>query len=235
MQSNVNSNISTIPTTFNTNMAMNQNVNDYMNNNVNNLYSNTFCQTWQNMQPTTTLINSNLNNMLNILSLINFPIVVPYHGEHPLVNCFTPNRAKASPNWVCDICKLHYTYNVPSFYCTACDFDICQKCILCLGAYQIVIYNYNMYSLINLNQVFRNAGNLNLKVHNHPIVNIKRDNTYFTIDLKCNKCVKDLQKNDEFYYCTLCNICYCNQCYDQLTEQFVDNPDYLGKNQMTSK
>jgi len=38
-----------------------------MQNNPNNLYSYNFNQTWQNMQPQAKLINTNMNNMLNIL------------------------------------------------------------------------------------------------------------------------------------------------------------------------
>ena len=204
----------------------------------NNLYSNSFQQTWNNFQLNADINKTNMNNMLNILALINFPILVPYHSQHPLINCYTPDRAKQYGNWNCDICKNSYTYNVPSFFCTACQFDLCQKCLLSLQAYQIVIHNYLNNVPIKPNEQFKNSHCINLKVHPHPIVNIQRENTHFTLDLKCNKCIKPLKKNEQFYYCTLCNYCVCHNCYKVLNninstnKKFVENPDYLSNDQM---
>jgi hypothetical protein len=225
---------------FNQTMARNQQFYNNMQSNANgnDLYLNSFQQTWRNLQPNVAINNTNMNNMLNILSLINFPILVPYHAHHPLINCYTPDRAKQYGNWNCDICKNSYTYNVPSFFCTACQFDLCQKCLLSLQAYQIVIHNYLNNVPIKPNEQFKNSHCINLKVHPHPIVNIQRENTHFTLDLKCNKCIKPLQKNEQFYYCTLCNYCVCHNCYKVLNninstnKKFVENPDYLSNDQM---
>ena len=229
---------------FNQTMARNQQFYNNMQSNANgnNLYLNSFQQTWRNFQPNVAINNTNMNNMLNILSLINFPILVPYHAQHPLINCYTPDRAEQYGNWYCDICKNSYTYNVPSFFCTACQFDLCQKCLLSLQAYQIVIHNYLNNIPIKPNEQFKNSYCINLKVHPHPIVKIQRENTHFTLDLKCNKCIKPLQKNEKFYYCTLCNYCICLNCYQVLNntnintnntnKKFVENPHYLSNDQM---
>ena len=214
---------------FNQTMARNQQFYNNMQSNANgnDLYLNSFQQTWRNLQPNVAINNTNMNNMLNILSLINFPILVPYHAHHPLINCYTPDRAKQYGNWNCDICKNSYTYNVPS-----------QKCLLSLQAYQIVIHDYLNNVPIKPNEQFKNSHCINLKVHPHPIVNIQRENTHFTLDLKCNKCIKPLQKNEQFYYCTLCNYCVCHNCYKVLNninstnKKFVENPDYLSNDQM---
>ena len=222
-----NNNIASMQKIFDNNISMNQNFYNNMQNNPNNLYTNNFNQTWQNMQQKTDLIDTNMNNMLNILCLINFPVVVPYHSQHPLVNCFTPERAKKFKYWICDKCQAKYTLNVPSFYCTACDFDLCQKCFLSLGAYQIVLYNYLSGSLVNLNQEFRNSKNVFKNIHNHPMVIIKREKTYFAIDLKCNKCLKDFKKDDQFYYCSLCNFCVCEICFDKYNQNFFENEEYF--------
>ena len=114
----------------------------------NNLYLQNMQPTWQNMQPINNFVNQyNLNNKNNILSLINLPIITPYHSHHPLISCLTPGRAEMSANWKCNGCGCQYSYNVPTFYCTACDFDLCQRCLLSLSAFMIAIYNYNMSSL----------------------------------------------------------------------------------------
>ncbi len=59
------------------------------------------------------------------------------------------------------------------------------------------------------------------------MIKIKRERTHFTIDLKCNHCLKDFQNDDEFYYCSLCNYCICKTCFDKSNEKFWDNIQYL--------
>ena len=174
----------------------------------------------------------NFNDRSNILSLINLPIVVPYHDNHPLINCKTPGRYKGNNYWKCNNCSTNYTYNVPTFYCTACDFDLCQKCLLGLNAFMIAIYNYSK-SNIYMSQQFDNVEYYKQNLHIHPIVRILREPTYTEVPLKCNMCLKDIQRDEEFYFCSLCNYCICINCYGMnVNKQFVTNPEYLSGNQM---
>ena len=131
-----------------------------------------------------------------------------------------------------------YSYNVPSFYCTACDYDLCQKCLLSLSAFMIAVYNYqlgNMYA----SQQFTNMSLYFPKIHNHPIVKIIKEPSFSEIQLKCNFCYKALLKNEAFHYCTLCNFCVCVNCFNmnQMPKMptFVDNPEYLSNNPMNPK
>jgi hypothetical protein len=228
---------------INTQSAMNQ-MNQYMMNiSQNNLYNQNIQSTWQNMQINTNMNllapnEINLNNMTNILSLINLPIVVPCHNQHPLINCKTPGRAEISKFWICNNCRDSYSYSVPSFYCTACDYDLCQRCFLCLSAFMIAVYNYqlgNMYA----SQQFTNMSHYHQNIHNHPIVKIIKEPSFSEIQLKCNFCYKALLKNEAFHYCTLCNFCVCSNCFNmnQMPKmpKFVDNPEYLSNNQMNPK
>ena len=228
---------------INTQSAMNQ-MNQYMMNiSQNNLYNQNIQSTWQNMQINTNMNllapnEINLNNMTNILSLINLPIVVPCHNQHPLINCKTPGRAEISKFWICNNCMGSYSYNVPSFYCTACDYDLCQRCFLCLSAFMIAVYNYqlgNMYA----SQQFTNMSHYHQNIHNHPIVKIIKEPSFSEIQLKCNFCYKALLKNEAFHYCTLCNFCVCVNCFNmnQMPKmpKFVDNPEYLSNNPMNPK
>jgi hypothetical protein len=215
---------------------MNQNI---MNMNPNTLYWQNFQQTFQNMQPNMNLVNTNFNNMTNILSLLNLPIVVPYHMNHPLINCKTPGRDFGNNCWQCNLCKINYSYTVPTFYCTACDFDLCQKCLLSLNACYITIYNYSFWMNQNIyfGEDFTNSQFYNSKIHKHPMVRILREPCYFENKLKCNFCYKDILKGEQFHYCTLCNYCVCVNCYQNKInhEQFVDNPEYLNNDQMNPK
>jgi hypothetical protein len=105
---------------------LNQMNKNTMNLNQNSLYMMNFQKTWQNMQLTVKLLNVNFNNMSNILSLLNLPIIVPCHSQHPLIHCKTEGRKGTGTNWICNCCYTNYSYDVPTFYCTACDF-ICVK------------------------------------------------------------------------------------------------------------
>ena len=198
--------------------------------NENNLYSQNYQQTWHNMQQNVNLIEKNLNNMNNILSLINLPIVIPYHKQHPLISCKTPGRVKPNNYWMCDNCDNKYSYNVPSFYCTACDYDICQKCFLSLNAYQIVVYNYSK-SNIYATQDFSNNQYYKPNIHNHPIVEIIIEPTYSPINLKCNICLKDFKNQESLYYCGLCNFCLCLDCFiskNNNNDPFIFGPSFTG-------
>ena len=184
----------------------------------NSLYNQNFQQTWNNMQQNQVqLIETNFNNLNNILSLINLPVLLPYHSHHPLINCKTPGRAKPGSYWKCNSCGSDYSYNVPTFYCTNCDFDLCQKCFLSLYAYQIVVYNYNMGIIQENNNT--NPNFYNPKIHNHPMVLILREASYYTSNLKCNLCIKEINKQEPFNYCSLCNYCICNNCYIVKSQQ----------------
>ena len=64
----------------------------------------------------------------NLTSLINFSVIINVH-EHPLQLCYPLARKNYGTGWTCDKCSTSFTYDEPSFYCTFCDLDICQKCI----------------------------------------------------------------------------------------------------------
>ena len=208
---------------------MNQFIN-YMNSN--SLFSENIQQTMNNFeQNKKKYIQTNFNNMTNILSLINLPIIVPYHAEHPLINCKTPGRISEKYNfWQCDSCKTQYSYDVPTFFCTACDFDICQKCILSLGAFWIIIYNYNLGNLSEAKideESSYTMKHLNKKIHHHPTIKIIREPSYYENKIRCNLCLKEIQKDENFYFCSLCNYSVCINCYNSKgQEKFVENPEY---------
>ena len=127
---------------FNNQMVFGQ-MNQYLMNTAgNSLYDQNIFSTWKNMKMpnNSSLNNIDFNDRSNILSLINLPIIVPYHNKHPLINCKTPGRNTGNNCWRCDNCSTNYSLDVPTFYCTACDFDLCQKCLLSLNAFMIAIY-----------------------------------------------------------------------------------------------
>ena len=200
-------------------LFINQAAMDQMNQLIQNIKSNSLRNFDNDLQKYKEFIETNFNNMTNILYLINQPIKVPYHAEHPLINCKTPGRAMTViSSWQCDNCKDNYSYNVPSFYCTFCDFDLCQKCLLSLGAFWIILYDYSTSNLCQI-QIDDNSQHkskyLNINIHHHPIIKIIKEPSFCNhLLLKCNKCFKDIQNEEEFHYCSLCNYCVCLNCFN---------------------
>ena len=78
----------------------------------------------------------------NIISLINSPIQINIHA-HPLIYCCTKNRA--GNGWTCNKCLISYSYESYTFYCTFCDFDLCENCLGMFQLNQILLYDYNSY------------------------------------------------------------------------------------------
>ena len=149
----------------------------------------------------------------NSLLLINRPIKIDIHN-HPLIFCLTPDRAKFGKSWACNKCSSNYTYENASFYCTSCDFDICEKCLANYKLNEIEIINFNNNSMNspNLNNNFN--WQTNLPMHSHPLTLIKR--ICYNCLWKCKTCSNKYYKNDLSYYCSLCDYGICMNCYNSM-------------------
>ena len=162
--------------------------------------------------------NMNLNNINNsqmsLLSLINSPVLVSDHN-HPLIYSFTLDRAKFGTNWRCNKCSSFYEYNIPSFYCIFCDFDLCEKCLLQHQLFEIILYDYKYHLFNNTpnnsNQLF-NWQSI-FPCHQHLLTFIKKINNNYK--WKCNVCDMIYNNSQAFYYCSLCDFYLCQQCVIQ--------------------
>ena len=148
-----------------------------------------------------------------LISRINSSIMIKFH-QHPLYSCFSPLRANSSLFWTCNYCGSKYNYTVPSFYCTACDYDLCQKCLIQCQLYEIIMYDYSKNEFLNVTMT-QNEGNNNLSVHNHRLALIKIEiydpnNKYY---IHCKACKGNIKNTDQFYYCSLCNFYLCEKCF----------------------
>ena len=239
MGNNMNNNMGN---NVNNNMSNNNMGNNMINNNMN------FTQHFQKLHSIFTQMvpgqqyDIDFGNRKNIpLSLIHSSVMTLDH-PHPLFNCLTPQRANYSNFWTCRKCQCNYTYNVPTFYCTICDFDICQKCLMAYPLYQIELYDYNN-SGYNFNNVIINQQdpNLRLNLHNHPLKIIQipiYNSKKFGINcLKCNNKINKINSNDAFCYCSLCNFYICANCFNnpQMSNMQFNNQNqgFNQNNQMS--
>ena len=150
----------------------------------------------------------------DFLSLLNIPINLDYHN-HPLLFCFTLDRAKHGTDWSCNKCFLKYTYDTPSFYCTVCDFDLCQNCVGKYRPNQIQIYKHDMnYSQEESNNVFQ--WQTIFPKHIHLLTKIQKrniNNPNYT--WKCNDCSNSFINNYLSFYCSLCDYFICQNCINK--------------------
>ena len=163
----------------------------------------------------TNLKNNKDKDSFSLFSKINSSIMIPEH-PHPLFSCLIQERSKKSPSWSCNNCGCNYLNSVPSFYCTACDYDMCQKCLLQHPLYKINYYNYKQNQKFELN-IDKTNNNYRPDIHEHLMALIKFDiqnpgNEF----IKCKKCKGPILINEEFYYCSLCNFYVCQKCFNPL-------------------
>ena len=154
----------------------------------------------------------NTNSMINIISLINSPIFIDAH-IHPLILCLTKARANCGTTWKCNKCSGVFSYDIPSFYCSFCDFDLCKKCLENYNVGNVFVYNYsnnNMYlnSMNNPPNLFQ--WQVNLPCHNHALTLIQKENKNFS--WSCKLCNNSYSNNESFFYCSLCDYILCQYC-----------------------
>ena len=159
-------------------------------------------------------LNNINNNQMSLLSLINSPVLVLDHN-HPLIYSFTLDRAKFGTNWRCNKCSSFFAYNIPSFYCIFCDFDLCEKCLLQHQIFEVILYDYNYHLFDNIpnnsNQLF-NWQSI-FPCHQHLLTLIKKTNNNY--NWKCNVCNMFYDNSQAFYYCSLCDFYLCQKCVIQ--------------------
>jgi len=152
-------------------------------------------------------MNSYRINNNNITSLINFPILIDDH-LHPLIFC-NSLRGRNCEGWVCDKCSSNYSSITPSFYCTFCDYDLCQNC---LGEYKLKSirkYNCKLKNNINAknnkNDIF--PWQIDYPNHKHFMSHEKKMNDWF-----CESCKQNFNNKNDSYCCSLCDYDICIKC-----------------------
>ena len=153
----------------------------------------------------------------DMISLVNIPILIKNH-EHPLLFCIT----KRTGEWLCNKCHSNFKCDIPSFYCTYCNYDLCQKCLGKKKLNQIKKYNENLSTFSNIKDDKKASFDWQIKFpkHNHLLSSIKRSNNYTWIYKDCKK-----EYNEKFYsyYCSLCDYDLCEECFEKSKNPSIAN------------
>ena len=174
--------------------------------------------------------NNKRPNKYLLINKIRDPIIIDFHA-HPLYCCFTIERRAFSEFWTCKNCGNNYSFDIPSFYCTYCDYDLCQNCLmgLPLGKIKFADEKCNFKVYVN-----KNHPNYRPNFHQHPLALVKLEE-YFYNDKNIIRCKRvpgfdnngkkigneEIQLNkDSFYLCSLCNYYICKDCFQNCNQNF---------------
>ena len=161
----------------------------------------------------------------DFLCLINNTIKIESQHPHPIIFCFTPERIKKGHNWNCNKCLYRYCSQFPSFFCTFCDYDLCQNCI---GKYKINQVEINKKtSEVETNQNNQFEWQNIYPEHKHFLTLVLKRNKNFS--WKCNKCLKIYKNDESLFYCSLCDFNICKDCINKdnkknILEYDIENP-----------
>jgi len=122
--------------------------------------------------------------------------------EHKLVCCLT------NDNWVCEQCKNLYKSQDEKFYCSLCDYNLCQQCRK----------NKNYDRRKAINKKFHPDHNIDeeselLDEKKHKLKYCLTSRNYFgDTSWDCNLCNSENNKGWGFY-CTFCDYDVCTKCF----------------------
>lgn len=117
--------------------------------------------------------------------------------NHGLVLSYT-NR-----NWKCDICKISYSNDESTYYCSLCDFDVCNCCIGIIKKYPLKQFYHEQTKL----KMFK------LPLHEHNLIYCRTSRYYNNSSgWICNICRKEYSNIIWSFYCTYCDFDICLRC-----------------------
>ena len=152
-------------------------------------------------------LENNSNEFQSYLSFYNskdksYSISVKEH-EDLLAYCLT------NFDWKCNLCLFNYNKSNGRYYCTRCNFNICENC-----HYR---RKYNMKKSFPKDTIPSNLSvtdnYLNTDLHEHPLIycRISKNLTFFN-DWNCSNCCGNYNNNIWSFYCTMCNYHLCLSC-----------------------
>ena len=129
-------------------------------------------------------------------------IIVNEH-KHILVYCLTIK------DWQCNICNTNFTKNKGRYYCSLCNYNMCEAC-----------HEKNKYFMKKSFPEGVKPSNsaitepfLNTDYHEHKLVFCRASKKFaFFNGWNCNNCLESHDNDIWLYYCTCCDFNLCLKC-----------------------
>lgn len=117
--------------------------------------------------------------------------------EHGLILLYS-NR-----DWICNLCKKHYLKDDTTYYCSLCDYDVCNCCIGKIKKYPLKPFYHEQTKLKSFE----------FPCHEHKMIYCRTSRSYNEISSWiCNLCKKDYGDKIWSFYCTKCDYDICLKC-----------------------
>ena len=124
--------------------------------------------------------------------------------EHTLIYLIS------NKNWNCNICSTSYNLNNAKFYCSICDFNLCNNCKV-----KINNENKNLYLNSNSKNYFSD-NNCDTKYHKHSLIYCNTSRNEYETYWNCNVCRIKYGPQSWSFYCTKCDYDLCYNCFKNI-------------------
>lgn len=154
-----------------------------------------------------------VHSELEIMNKNNWKINTPLHpySNHNLFLYETERLF--GDGYLCNRCRKEFKNTIPSYYCTRCDFDICDNCI----KEKIMEENSKIGEYDNEGDYWQ----FKSQYHIHPLTYLTLKNDLFWI---CDKYKLEIDNGDFFFFCSECEYYLCEDCKQK---EKVGNPYQL--------
>ena len=124
-------------------------------------------------------------------------------NEHDHTLIYLINNKK----WLCKLCSKSYDSNIAKFYCSICDFNVCNSC-----KEKINHEKKNMNLNTNLRK-YSDITSVDIKYHNHSLIYCNTSRNEKETSWFCDKCKIKYGPQNWSFYCTKCDYDLCDNCY----------------------
>ena len=116
-------------------------------------------------------------------------------------------------NWSCNICYASFNSNTAKYYCSICDYNVCNNC---------KDKRNKEKKNLNLNRNLKNysEGNfVNTKYHRHSLIYCNTSRNEIETVWNCDVCGIKYGPQSWSFYCTKCDYDVCYNCFKKAKEK----------------
>ena len=110
-------------------------------------------------------------------------------------------------NWICNLCSTTFNSSIAKFYCSICDFNVCNNC---------KIKRNNEKKDLNLNSNSKNYFDdnfIDFKYHKHSLIYCNTSRNENETFWNCDVCRIKYGPQSWSFYCTKCDYDLCYNCF----------------------
>ena len=116
-------------------------------------------------------------------------------------------------NWSCNICHACFNSNTGKYYCSICDYNVCNSC-------KEKRNNEKKYLSLNCNSKNYSEGNfVNSKYHRHSLIYCNTSRNENQTIWNCDICRNKYGPQSWSFYCTKCDYDACYNCFRNAKEK----------------